>query len=134
MERTQKIDVNYLINAKGYDTTVPYKGAYPVIRARSIFQKRAYKMLFMKAKHRVSNFKEVDNYQFLRYLENQGIFRWKTTRTMTAWEAIVSAKTPPDRKKFTNVLINKDQTYWVRLSEEDFYNDEITDGYFEHQW
>lgn len=62
---------------------------------------------------------------FFNYLTNLGLFRWSITETPSAYEAIISENTKPKLKNFTNVLLRKDGTYWVRLSKLDCSNKEI---------
>lgn len=44
-----KTDIHYSINARGYDTSAPKKGAYLATRTTSHFQMGAYKMIAKKA-------------------------------------------------------------------------------------
>ena len=68
--------------------------------------------------------------QFLNYLEALNLFRWKITETPSAFEAVISKDTKPNLKDFTQVLLNDDGTYWVRLSKEDINNELITGTFF----
>ena len=68
--------------------------------------------------------------QFLNYLEALNLFRWKITETPSAFEAVISQDTKPSLKNFTQVLLNDDGTYWVRLSKKDVNNELITGGFF----
>jgi hypothetical protein len=44
-----KPNVHYSINMRGYDFTMPYKGAYPQVRKTSLFTRNGYKMIFRKS-------------------------------------------------------------------------------------
>jgi len=70
--------------------------------------------------------------KFHQYLESLKLFRWNATETKSAFEATLSMGTVPNLKNFTQVLKNEDETWWVRLSKEDLFNDAITNGFFAH--
>lgn len=73
---------------------------------------------------------QVTTAHFVAYLESLNLFRWNATETKSAFEATLSMRTEPNLKNFTQVLKNKDGTFWVRLSKEDLTNEAITNGFF----
>lgn len=74
--------------------------------------------------------KEITNEDFLKYLEFRGLHRWTLKKTESGFEAVVSAGEKPIRSHFTQVLIQDDGTYWVRLSKKDLDNKLITNNFF----
>ncbi len=59
---------------------------------------------------------------FYDYLTALDLFRWSIKETPLAFEAIISMDTKPNLKNFTNVLLNEDKTYFVRLTKVDCTN------------
>jgi hypothetical protein len=68
--------------------------------------------------------------KFLQYLESLGLFRWSITENHSGMEAVLSSSTKPKLENFTQVLLNSDGTWWVRLSKQDYFNESITGGFF----
>jgi hypothetical protein len=69
---------------------------------------------------------------FEQYLQSMNLDCDNIVETDSAFEATLSMGTVPNLKNFTQVLKNEDETWWVRLSKEDLFNDAITNGFFAH--
>lgn len=67
--------------------------------------------------------------KFFDYLNNLGLFRISIYFTESGIEAIVSKNIPPKVENFTQVTEEK-FGYKVRLSKKDYFNTDITNGFF----
>lgn len=67
--------------------------------------------------------------KFFEYLNSLGLFRISIYFTESGIEALVSKNIPPKVENFTQVIEQK-FAYRVRLSEKDYLNTDITNGFF----
>jgi len=74
--------------------------------------------------------KTITTEMFFDYLESLDLFRWKIVENENGMEAIIGQGTKPNLENFTQVQRQKDGTFWVRLSNSDYFNNSITKGFF----
>ena len=74
---------------------------------------------------------KITSEQFLNYLESLGLFRIKIEIKETGAEAVVSSTSAPSIGDFTQISRNENGGFWVRLSNKDYLNRAITDGFFD---
>lgn len=67
---------------------------------------------------------------FFNYLNSLNLFRISIKKDSSGFTAILSKNSKPDLKDFTQVSEDDYGYPLVRLSSKDFYNSEITNGFF----
>lgn len=67
---------------------------------------------------------------FHQYLESLGLFRWTIYQTPSGIEATLSQDSEPPYERLTNVYQNPDDSWQVRLSKKDYFNEAITQDFF----